>query len=355
MAVADPGWCLPPIFDNGQRLHSLRGPTVFWLLPLLRQHQLCHAVAEHPDDLRAILLGDSSVFGHPLPIEETLSGRLNKRLVTDGVPARVFNLAFVNPYQLRDAVILNAALEYRPDLIIYPLSRNEFIHEAPVGLFGSNAAFFNSNDIAVRRLARTGMPGLEEPLERYEEAFARQGYATGATARLRDIGGLIRAAARAHAEALARWLDPAARTRLQRPRASTSYDCDKTAATEAERYADWQSWNILAYLQWIRDTYRIPVLVVSWPMTHEPVDDCYNAGFTNAGAAEFNQWLRAECAARGLHYIDLHALLTPAQFVDAIHATAEGHRLITERLAPTVEALLRERAATSRSDTVSAQ
>jgi hypothetical protein len=339
-ASAGPGWCLPPLFESGQRLQSMPFPTAFWLPPLLHQHQLCHAAREQPEQGRAILVGNSAVLGHPLPVEATLSGKLNERLASREVPGRVFNLGFVIPYQLRDALIMHAALEFRPDLIVYPLGLVEFTHQAP-GVFGPNHAFFTANDTAVRELARTGLPGLSEPLQRYEAAYVKQGRAKGYWARLRDMGALAHAAARAHAQSLARWIDP---TRVQEPvhrLQQANYDCSQTVKEEARTLQGWQSWNILEYLQQLHDAEGIAVLVVNWPVVHQPVGECYNIRYTAAGLDEFNRWLRAECEARGLGYIDLHDLLTPAQFVDSLHLTEEGHRRVADELAPAVETALR--------------
>lgn len=346
-AASGPSWCLPPLFEGGERLHTLPVPTVFWLAPLLRQHQLCHAARDRPDDPRAVLIGNSAVLGHPLPVEQTLSARLNARLAERGVRGQVFNLGWVNCYELRDAVILSAALDYRPALIIYPLTLSEFMHAAPT-MWGPVAAFFDSNDTRVRELARTGMPGLDEPLQRYEEAYVRQGRLTGYLARLQDLGALARSAAEANALRLARWADPQLPPKtLRTAPPQKRYDCSKITAAAATEYQDWQSWNILAYLQNLHDTAGIQVLVVTWPIAHEPVGECYNARYSTAAVEEFNRWVRDECAARGLAYVDLHDLLPPDQFFDSIHPTADGHRRIAERLEPAVAAALRAAAPAS--------
>jgi hypothetical protein len=344
-AAAVPSWCLPPLFEGGQRLHALPGPTVFWLSPALRQHELCHVAQAHPETQRAVLIGSSAVLGFPLPVEQTLSGRLNERLAASGLPGHVFNLGWVNPYQLRDAVILRAALDYDPDLIIYPLSLDEFTHAAPI-FFPSLTPFFYSNDIALHELYRARPPGLVEPLDRYEEWYSRLGRMSGEWARLQDLGALARAAAHANADVLAHWVDPTlppptftTRGREQR------YDCEKTMKQEASHYKDWQSWNILAYLQQVHEEYRIPVIVVNWPEAHEPVDTCYNFRHSVAAVEEFSRFLQTECEARGLGYVNLHELLPAELFYDSRHPTAEGHRRIAEQLAPIVERVLRRRAA----------
>jgi len=344
-AARNPGWCLPPVFEGGQRLHGLPTPTLFWLPLALHQHQLCHDAATHPDAPRALLIGNSAVFGFPLPAEETLAERLNQRLAERGAPGRVYNLGWVNSYELRDALVLRAALEYQPDLIIYGVTPADFIHAAPVRV-PSVAAFFQSNADALRALADAPLPGLAEPLERYESWAAFRGRPNELWAQLRDSGAFVRAATQASAESLARWADP---TLPPAPISPTRvrqmvYDCSQTLAKERQDYADWQSWNVLAYLETIRHTYGIPIIVLNWPVAYEPVGDCYNVRYSAAAVDEFNRWLRAESDLRGFGYVDLHDLLPGDQFFDSLHLTAEGHRRIAEQVGPLVEGVLRQRA-----------
>src|SRR6185503_4423070 len=78
-AGATPRLCLPPAFDGGQRLFSLPSPYVFWLAPLLRQHELCWRRPASPDERRIVLIGNSAVYGYPLEAERTMSAVLNQR------------------------------------------------------------------------------------------------------------------------------------------------------------------------------------------------------------------------------------------------------------------------------------
>jgi hypothetical protein len=338
-----PSWCLPPIFEGGERLHALPMASVFWLPPLLRQHQLCHAARSHPDELRAIVIGSSGVLGFPLLFDETFTARLNEYLSAHGVAARVFNLGFLYPYELRDALVLRAALDYRPDLIVYAVTLADFPHQAPFP-FPAIRAFFEANDTAVHELARAGVPGLEEPIRRYDAALVERTGATRYWGYLQVMGALARAAAHDQAEALALWVDPATRPATSSQR-QNNYDCNDTLAHAIRLYKNWQDWNIFAYLQQVHETSGVPVLVMSLPIAHEPIGKCYNVRYPSAAVERFNRWVQAECDARDFGYIDLHDLLPAQEFLDPLHPSAEGHRRIAEQLAPRIETLLRERAA----------
>src|SRR5262249_4882114 len=239
----------------------------------------------------------------------------------------------------------HAALEYRPDLIIYPLTLADFPHLAPFP-FPAIRAFFESNDTALHELARDGLPGLEEPLRRWDAAATLGTRSRAYWARLQGIGALARAAAHAHAEVLAHWVDPLPTPRVpETRRPQNNYDCGKTLAQGARLYRNWQDWNTVEYRHRVRDPGGTPVRVGNLPVTQEPIGKCYNARYAASAVERFNQWLRAECAARGFEYVDLHDLLPPEEFVDPLHPSADGPRHVGDRLAPEGASLLRARAA----------
>jgi hypothetical protein len=188
--------------------------------------------------------------------------------------------------------------------------------------------------------------GLAEPLRRYGTWLAEVAATRGRVERLREVGRFARIAARQYARALARHLHVV----LREPPPETTgrqtrYDCAKTQRENAARFADWQSWNVLAYLQQLHDQRGIDVLVVNWPIAHEPVGVCYNVRYGNRWVAEFNQWLGAQAAERGLAYLDLHDLLPADQFFDSLHPTPAGHARIAERVAAALAPIIAQRVA----------
>ena len=342
-AAATPRWCLPGLFEGGARLQPLPSPDVFWLPPLLRQHTLCRHARDRPREQRVVVVGSSVSFGFPLPADQAAPAELDRLLVTHGLQARAFNLGFVNTYQLRDALIVRAALPYDPAVIVYPLTIAEFVHVAPA-VFPTLVEFFLDNSGAVEALANDPLPGLAEPIWRYNlwlSGIPRMSLATG---HLRQLGALSRAIARAGGEDGIRLLtgrfdEPA----QPPPRNPATYDCATTLANE-ERDKAWASWNILDYLEELRRSRGIDVVLAHWPVNHQPNGVCYNARTSTARLTQFRDWLRAESAARGFEYVDLHDLLAENEFFDSVHPTAEGSRRVGAALAPVVESVLRRRA-----------
>lgn len=340
-AAGGPWLCVPPVFDGGQRLHSVP-ISVYWLEPLLRQHELCWWSPHRPGELRVVLVGNSSVFGFPLPVEQTFAHLLNQDFATEDVPAHVFNLAWVNTYQLKDAVIIHDALPYQPDVILYPITLAEMQHAAPI-IFPSVIQFFDSNASPLAALAAHPPPGLAEPLALYRPVLESRRPVQWSFARLQEGGTFLRTAVQGHAQSVGRRLGAVQPTPpVWTAGRQTTYDCSRTQADFDWQFRGWQSWNVLAYLEQIRSTRGVAAVVVNWPVAHEPVGDCYNVRYPAAAFAEYNAWLRAETAARGLHYVDLHDLLPADFFLDSLHVSAAGHRQIAEQLSRALAPLLAE-------------
>lgn len=337
-------WCLPPIFEGGLRLHSSPAPRVMWLPLAMRQHQLCWHAALRPDELRVIVLGSSAVYGLGVWASETFSALLTADFAAQGIDATVFNLAWVNPYQLRDAVILREAMAFHPDVIVYPVTLAEFMHVAPVVWKPLNA-FFVSNRNTLRELIADPPRGLEEPVRRYAAFPDRNDAKAPPLERLREVGTLVRAAAGELGKVLPLALGAEAPVPGgERPKAAP-YDCEDVIAKRQQSFADWQSWNILAELQALHEQTGVEVVVAYWPLGENPSGRCFNARFTYDDMTEFGAWLAAQTQERQLAYVDLHDALAAEDFFDTVHVTASGHRKVADRLrAPVAAALDRARA-----------
>jgi hypothetical protein len=338
--------CLPPFFEGGQRLLPAPGPYVDWLAPLLRQHEVCwRRVA---GEQRIFVIGNSAVHGLPHPPEETFQALLNHTFDTRGVAAHVFNLAWINAYQWKDAFILNQALPFAPDVIVYPTTLSDIDHTR-YSFFATLVRFFDANGPEVVAFADERPPGLEPCAAAYARAQRERLAQTGTMARLHELGGLVRAAVYDRAARLALRFDPAhplsagaVNARLPGP-----YDCAAVHRAIDPIVSDWHDWSILPYLSDVGRRTGAAIVVVNWPLFHDPVADCYSGRYTNAGVGFFDDWLAAETARLGVTYVDLHDALAPEDFLDSIHVARSGHRKIMERLAPVLEAVVAERTITA--------
>jgi hypothetical protein len=78
-------------------------------------------------EFRVFVIGDSSVWGTLLKSEETLPGLLNSASLTAcGKNVRVYNLGYPTISLTKDLMILDQAMRYQPDLIIWPTTLEAF-------------------------------------------------------------------------------------------------------------------------------------------------------------------------------------------------------------------------------------
>lgn len=338
-AAARPRLCLPPVYEGGRRLHQMPSPSVSWLELAMRQHELCWRRSD-PGEVRIALLGSSAVFGFPLSVEQTFGALVNDHFGERGTAARLYNLAWVNPYQLRDAMILHEALRYDTNVVVYAITPSDFVHQAPV-IWPTLLSFFASNSDVLAAFVADPPPGLAEPVSTYGRWLNNNPSNHGLWPRFRETGRFVRTASRIYAQSAARALHPAAPLPPAKQRhRQTQYDCSRTHADVERSLRQFADWNVLAYLEQERRRSGIEVLVVHWPIAHEPVEDCYNVRFTEQIVPAFEAWLSAETAKRGLHYLDLHDLLPSDRFLDSVHVGAEGHALIAARVAEALDPLV---------------
>jgi hypothetical protein len=345
-AVSSFGLCLPPAIDGGERLQEVGSMRLAHLALALRQHRVCRSPGAG-DGPRVFLLGNSAVLGHPLPWQWSFAARLSERLPPS--QARIFNLGALFTYQLKDAVVLDAALRYRPDIVVWGVTLDDFNHGAPVPWPEGMVEFFRANSARVRALAATPLAGLAEPLARYVEGYREFPPGSPAWLLLRGTGTYVQLAVRhtAH-EFLTRGLldpadlpplaiDPAQIPFLKR---EDRYRCDEVEAHFRRHYTDWSSWNALAWLEQVSRERGIPILVVNLPVIRQPIGRCYNSHYPAKRFREYLDWVAAETRARGLAYLDLHDLLPASEFLDALHPSADGHQRVADALAPAIAALV---------------
>ncbi len=89
-------------------------------------HKISGAPAKDPLTLRVIAVGDSSGWGTLLLPEETLCGQLDGKKLTDGRTVACYNLAYPTLSLTKDYLLLNRAMDFDPDLILWPMTMESF-------------------------------------------------------------------------------------------------------------------------------------------------------------------------------------------------------------------------------------
>ena len=89
-----------------------------------------HAVsgAKAKGEYRVLLVGDSSVWGENLTAQQSLSEQWNKLNLRCGDRViKAYNLGYPHPSVIKDLIVLDKAMEYEPDLIIWFVTLNTLI------------------------------------------------------------------------------------------------------------------------------------------------------------------------------------------------------------------------------------
>ncbi len=118
-----PGRARLPFGENSSRAFNL---SMFNIEAMMNSHEISGNL--NKEEYRIILIGDSSTWGTLLKPEETLSGVLNqKRLATrDGRSIKVYNLGYPTMSLAKDLILMNEAIKYEPDLIIWMVTLESF-------------------------------------------------------------------------------------------------------------------------------------------------------------------------------------------------------------------------------------
>ena len=137
------------------------------------------------DEYRIILIGDSSTWGTLLSPEETLSGQLDAAgLSLCGKKIRVYNLGYPTISLTKDLMVLDYALRYQADLVIWLLSLEAFPLENQL----SSSIVANNSARVDDLIARYDLP-----LNPNESALIRPGFLdTTLIGQRRELADLFR-------------------------------------------------------------------------------------------------------------------------------------------------------------------
>lgn len=118
-----------PLFKDYEFKHKVDRLT-WWTGDLdlkFRMHRISDPKA--PGEFRIVLVGNSAVYGGGLVYEKTISSYLEKMLAgksfKKGKP-KVYNIGGGGAYTVDDFLLLEEALKYQPDLVIWGLTLRDF-------------------------------------------------------------------------------------------------------------------------------------------------------------------------------------------------------------------------------------
>jgi hypothetical protein len=122
-----PGRLRLPYSDDPQHAYNL---SLYNLEAMFASHELA-AGQKPPGEYRVFLIGDSSTWGFLLPSDQTLAAYLNAAgyTLSDGRQVKVYNLGYPVMSLTKDLLILSRAMQYDPDLIVWPVTLESFPYD----------------------------------------------------------------------------------------------------------------------------------------------------------------------------------------------------------------------------------
>ena len=296
-----------------------------------------HEVSAHfpEDEYRVFFFGDSSVWGFLLEKEDTLTARINSANLStpEGRPIRAYNLGYPTISLTKDLLLMEQAMQYQPDLIVWAVTLEAFPDEKQVF---TPLTTQNSN--------------LVKPLvERYdleinlseENLPAETFFGQTILGQRRPLADLLRLQLYGVMWA-ATGIDqdiPESYTPLQ-----TDYEEDESYYDFSPPQLDRERLALDVLLAGMEIAGEIPVLIVNEPIyisQGENSDLRYNFYYPIWAYDDYRATLQDLPLPENGHYLDLWDQVSPERFTNtAIHLDAEGSQQMADLVIEKIQEII---------------
>jgi hypothetical protein len=278
------------------------------------------------DEYRVIVIGDSSVWGTLLRPEETLSGQLNiAGLSACGKKVKVYNLGYPTISLTKDLMLLDQAMSYDPDLVVWMTTLEAFPAEKQL-----SSPIVAHNPEKIREIvARFGVglnpndPGLVRP-SFFDKTIPAQRRPIMDLVRLQLYG--VMWAATGIDQVYPADYKPAA----------TDLEAEESYYGQTPPNLDSQSLAFDILSAGITAAGDTPVLLVNEPIlvsSGRNSDIRYNFFYPRWAYDVYRQLLADFARENGQIYLDLWNLVPPERFTNsAIHLDPEGEKILSDRV-----------------------
>ncbi len=329
-----PGRVRLPFGENPDEAYNL---SLYDLEAMFASHEI-NAGLKPEDEYRIILIGDSATWGTLLYPEDTLSGLINQdELITGGGKrVRAYNLAYPTMSLTKDLMILEKALEYDPDLILWPVTLKSFPMSVQI-----ETPLVANNPQRVQPLIQR----LDLPLDVDKEVFVQDTF----------WGRTLIGRRRAIFDALqlqfygVMW----AATGIDQTYPENVEPAQRDFELGDDEFYGWTSGS-LPLNQLAMDalsagtdlTGDIPVMVVNEPILvseGENSDIRYNFFYPRWAYDQYRQAMAERSVYADWDYVDLWNFIPQEEFTNsAVHLTPEGSQMYYQALRPTLQRLIGE-------------
>ena len=292
-----------------------------------------HVIADGPksvNEFRVLVIGDSSTWGTLLRPEQTLAGNLDAAgLSLCGKSVRVYNLGYPTISLTKDLMVLDYAMRYHPDMIIWPVTLEAFPLDKQLTspIVANNAG--RVDDLATRYnlpFARSD-PALIR-LTFWDRSLIGQRRSLADLFRLQLYGVLWSATS----------IDQTYPTDYER--AQTDFGTDTAFHGLQPPTLDSAQLAFGVLEAGLEAAGKTPVLLFNEPMmisSGTNSDLHYNFFYPRWAYDQWRQMMAKKAAEQGWNYLDLWDLVPPDQFTNsAIHLTPSGEAVLAGRVEKTI-------------------
>lgn len=325
-----PGRSRLPYGDNPAAAYNI---SLYNLDAMFSAHEIDKAPKPR-DEYRVLLIGDSSTWGYLLEPEHTLSAQINDANLTtqDGRQVAAYNLGYPIMSLMKDLVILDRALQYQPDLIIWLVTLESF----PVDkqLF---PPLLQNNPKTVSALIRKHRLNLDATDSDLPPRTFYQHTILGARRELANwlrlqLYGLLWAATGIDQDIPDQYT-----LRLEDLSADDSFHNLMPPHLQPSDLA-------LDVLQaGINLAGETPVVVINEPMFISQGENSnirYNFYYPRWAYDDYRNLLKEASASGGWQYLDLWDIVPPGEFTNtAVHMTANGTTILADRVSETISSI----------------
>jgi len=284
------------------------------------------------DEFRVALIGDSSIWGEKLRAYEVISEQWNRLNIRCGDKTiRVYDLGYPHPSVIKDLVILEKAVEYKPDIIIWFVTLNT------LNLRQGNPFLEANRERTLNILNTYGIPTMydgqlnEDKPNFYEKTLIGQRSKLARQMKLQLLG-VVWAATGTDDGALAE-----------------NEPLDFDVGTNPRYRGMDSSEDITSLLLFsalaagVDIAHQTPVLIVNEPIfitKEEYATVRYNGMYPRWAYDQFRAAITEQAQIRGWNYLDLWNAIPSEYFLDAgVHRSAASQRLLIQQINPTLRSI----------------
>jgi hypothetical protein len=323
-----PGRLRLPFGEKPDQAYNL---SLYSLDAMFGSHEIS-AGLKSQDEFRVLLIGDSSVWGFLLEPEYTLTNYINEANITmdDGRHVKAYNLGYPTMSLTKDLMILNYALRYEPDLVIWLTTLESLPKDKQL-----DSAIVQNNPTLVKELINSYALDLQSNDPKFvipnilESTLIGQRRALADVLRLQLYG--VPWAATGIDQYYPETFDP--------PQRDLTDDTAFHGLQPPQLNPEDLSLDVLAAgSNMLQD---VPMIIVNEPIylsDGENSDIRYNFFYPRWAYDQYRTILSEFCNQKSLHCLDVWNLVPPEEFTNsAIHMTPTGTQLLASRLIDSIK------------------